>query len=69
MEDDETEKEIKNDLEYNEWDLQNQLFTNQIAGYFRIAFSAIKPKQEIRIDFEYIETLRIQKMRIIYKYL
>ena len=45
--------------EFGEWDLQTQLFTNQIPGYFRIAFSAVKPKQEMRVDLEYIETVSV----------
>merc|ERR1712113_107567 len=52
--------EKKDDWESKEeWDLIEELFTNQIAGYFRIPFDNIKPQQEVRVDLYYTESLQI----------
>ena len=43
-----------------EWDLIEDLFANQIPGYFRLPFDRVKPQQQIRIDLYYTEQLQMK---------
>jgi len=43
----------------DEWELMDPMFCQQVPGYFRIPFDGIKPKQSIRVDLYYSESLRM----------